>query len=84
MNHDLAIANDIESVEAFFSKACAPGPADGERICTGCSGDCSDAVRPSAQRFSVRRDVWRVGSDSHRSNLVKLPRAEGLVATRVF
>jgi hypothetical protein len=54
VNHDLAIANDIESVEAFFSKACAPGPVDGERICTGCSGDCSNAVRPSAEHSSVR------------------------------
>ncbi|GAQ88011.1 hypothetical protein KFL_003940020 [Klebsormidium nitens] len=44
VNQDPAVANDIETVEAFFSKVCAPGPADGERVCSGCIGDCSTAA----------------------------------------
>lgn len=65
VNRDAAVANDIETVESFFSKVCAPGPADGERVCSGCVGDCSTTVTtflrisflvisatfPSVQRF---------------------------------
>jgi hypothetical protein len=34
------LPNDIESVEHFFGKSCAPGETDSERICSACSGDC--------------------------------------------
>lgn len=41
INTDFSKSNDLESVNTFFTRVCAPGDEEGTRACSACAGNCS-------------------------------------------